>query len=144
MQITPYLIFNGQCEAAFKHYADVLGGEITMLMRFGEAPGCEDMPPDTHDQVIHVALSVGDQVLLGSDSPPGYYEESRGMSVSLDIDTREEGERVFGALAEGGKVRMPFGDTFWAQGFGMCVDRFGTPWMVNAGQKAVGARGSSE
>ena len=138
MQITPYLVFNGQCEAAFKHYEQVLGGHITALMRFGDSPGCEDMPADMKDQVIHVHMTVGEQSLMGSDSPPEQYEAAGGLSVALNIDDRDEGERVFNALAEGGTVRMPFGETFWAHGFGMCVDRFGTPWMVNAAGKECG------
>ncbi len=135
MHINPYLIFDGQCEAAFKHYEKVLGGKIEKLMRFGEAPGCEDMPPQARDQIIHVYMTVGDQALMGSDSPPEQFEKAGGMSVTISLDDRDEGERIFKALAEGGTVRMPFEETFWAQGFGMCVDRFGTPWMVNAGGK---------
>lgn len=135
MQITPYLVFNGQCEAAFKHYEKVLGGKIEMLMRFGESPGCEDMPAESKDHVMHVSMRVGDQMLMASDSPPGHYEKPAGTSVSVSVDNRDEGERIFKALAEGGSEKMAFAETFWAEGFGMCVDRFGTPWMVNAGGK---------
>lgn len=135
MQINPYLMFNGQCEAAFKHYEKVLGGKIGMLMRFGEAPGCEDMPAEAKDQVIHVSMTLGEQLLMGSDCPPNQYEKPAGMAVAINLDDRDEGERIFKALAEGGTEQMAFGETFWAQGFGMCVDRFGTPWMVSAGGK---------
>lgn len=135
MQINPYLIFDGQCEAAFKHYEKVLGGKIERLSRYGEAPGCEDMPPQGRDQVIHVYMTVGNQALMGSDSPPGQFEKAGGMSVTINLDDRDEGERIFKALADGGTLRMQFEETFWAKGFGMCVDRFGTPWMVSAGMK---------
>lgn len=135
MKITPYLVFDGQCEAAFKHYEKVLGGNITTLKRFGETPGCEDMPPQTRDQVMHVHMTIGDQALMGSDSPPEHFEKAGGMSVAISLDDRDEGERIFGALAGGGTTRMGFEETFWARGFGMCVDRFGTPWMVSAGPK---------
>ena len=84
---------------------------------------------------MHVRMVVGDPVLMGSDSPSGSHEDSKGMSVSIQVDDPIEGERIFNALAEGGMLRMAFEETFWAKGFGMCVDRFGTPWMVNAGQK---------
>lgn len=135
MQVNPYLVFDGQCEAAFKHYERVLGGRINSLMRFSDGPGCEDMPAAARDQVMHVCMSVGEQVLMASDCPPGQYEPPAGTSVTINIDDRDEGERIFNALAEGGTVRMPFDETFWASGFGMCVDRFGTPWMVSAGGK---------
>ena len=135
MQINPYLSFNGQCEAAFTHYEKVLGGRIAMLSRFGETPGCEEMPRELHDQIMHVRLQVGDQVLMGSDSPPEYHEDTKGMSVAINVEDTAEGERIFNGLADGGTVRMPYEETSWAQRFGMCVDRFGTPWMVNAGMK---------
>lgn len=135
MQLNPYLSFNGQCEAAFKHYAQVLGGEIVALSRFGEMPGDQEIPAGSGERIMHVRMVVGDQVLMGSDSPSGSHEDSKGMSVSIQVDDPIEGERIFNALAEGGMLRMAFEETFWAKGFGMCVDRFGTPWMVNAGQK---------
>ena len=135
MNINPYLVFNGQCEEAFRMYAQILGGRIETLSRFGDTPGCEGMPDAMKQQVMHVYLAVGDEAIMGSDSPPEHYEKAAGTSVSIGVDDRAEGERIFNALADGGTVRMPFEATFWAQGFGMCVDRFGTPWMVNAGPK---------
>lgn len=142
MQINPYLIFDGQCEAAFRHYEQVLGGSIVGLMRYGQAPGCDEMPPQHSEHVIHVCLSVGEQLLMGSDSPPEQSEKAGGMSVSINVEDSHEGKRIFEALADGGTVRMPYGETFWARGFGMCVDRFGTPWMVGAGQKGTQACGA--
>ena len=135
MLLNPYLVFDGQCEAAFKRYAEVLGGEIVAMSRFDASPGCERMPADMRDRVMHVRLHVGDQVLMGSDSPSEHYEATNGMSVAINVDDRAEGERIFDALADGGTTRMAFEETFWAKGFGMCVDCFGTPWMVNAGMK---------
>ena len=135
MKINPYLVFNGQCEDAFRLYERVLGGRIEMLSRFGETPGGEGMPEAMKQQVMHVHLAIGDEAIMGSDSPPEHYQPAGGTSVSIGVDDRAEGERIFNALADGGTVRMPFAETFWAQGFGMCVDRFGTPWMVNAGSK---------
>ena len=135
MQINPYLVFTGQCEAAFKRYEEVLGGKIESLMRFGEMPDCGEMPPETRDQVMHAAMTIGGQWLMASDCPPDQYEKPAGTSVAIHVDDAEEGARIFKALAEGGTEQMAYGETFWAKGFGMCVDRFGTPWMVNAGNK---------
>ena len=131
MRINPYLNFNGQCAEAFRLYEQVLGGQIQFMQTFGESPMRDDMPPDSHHWVMHATLSVGGQLLMGSDAPPPHFEKPQGFSVSLHPDTPAEAERVFNALAEGGEVRMPLEKTFWAARFGMLVDRFGTPWMVN-------------
>lgn len=131
MQFVPYLMFSDQCAAAFRFYAELLGGEIIALQTHGDSPVANEVPPDWHSLVIHARLKIGDQVLMGSDSPPPYREKTQGMYVSLQLDTLVEARRVFGALAEGGVIKMPFEKTFWAAGFGMLVDRFGTPWMVN-------------
>ena len=83
---------------------------------------------------MHVTLQIGDQVLQGADAPPGQFTKPAGFCVAVHFDDAAEGERVFGALAQEGKVQMPFQATFWAKGFGMLIDQFGTPWIVNAGQ----------
>ena len=131
MKIEPYLMFDGCCEDAFKFYESVLPGKIEMMMTYGEAP--EECPsaPETRDKIMHACLVVGDQRLMGSDSPPQYREKPQGFAVSINVEDAGEAERIFNALAEGGSVTMPIGETFWAIRFGMLVDRFGTPWMVN-------------
>lgn len=131
MQLNPYLTFDGRCEEAFKFYRTCLGGEIVAMITHGETPAAEHTPPDWQDKIIHARLTLGDQVLMGSDAPPGRYEASRGFSVTLGVDDPAEAERVFHALAKDGAVQMPIGETFWAHRFGMLVDRFGIPWMVN-------------
>lgn len=136
MQLTPYLNFNGQCEAAFKFYEQCLGGKIVAMMTYGSTPAAEHTSPESHDRIIHARLLVGEAVLMGSDSPPEYFEAPKGMYVSLHIDDPAEAERIFHALAEGGAVRMPIEETFWAVRFGMVTDRFGTPWMINCGKAA--------
>jgi PhnB protein len=83
---------------------------------------------------MHVGLMIGDQELMGSDSPPQYHEEPQGFSVSINLNDLAEAERIFNTLAENGKVRMPFQQTFWAYRFGMLVDQFGVPWMINCDQ----------
>ncbi len=132
MELSPYLNFNGQCATAFKFYADVLGGRIEAMQTFGETPMKAQVPPEWHDKVIHVRLVVGSEAIMGSDAPPPHYAAPQGMSVSLNLKGSAEAERIFNALAAGGSVRMPFQKTFWSPGFGMCVDKFGVPWMVNA------------
>ncbi len=131
MHINPYINFNGQCEQAFKFYEQVLGGKITFSMTWGEMPGADQFPAETHKLIMHSTLSVGDQLVMGADSPPGRYQQPKGMNVSIHVKDKGEGERIFKALSEGGNITMPFEQTFWSPGFGMCVDRFGIPWMVN-------------
>lgn len=132
MNINPYLIFNGDCKAAFTFYAQALQGQIEMMMTFGESPAREQFPPDLHNLIIHTSLSVGDQKIMGSDTTPDRpTDDMAGCSISLNVDSIAEAERVFNALAEDGKVQMPLESTFWAARFGMLVDRFGVSWMVN-------------
>ncbi|KON79919.1 VOC family protein [Azoarcus sp. PA01] len=136
MLLNPYLTFDGQCEAAFRFYADCLGGTVTALARFGEAPQCDEvLTPEQRDRIMHARLAVGDQVLMGSDTTPEHpYEGIHGCAVSLNVDSVAEAERIFTTLAEGGTVQMRLAQTFWAARFGMCVDRFGVPWMINCEQ----------
>ena len=136
MQLNPYLIFNGQCEAAFKFYAQCLGGKIEMMLTHGDSPIAQQVPSEWRNRIMHARLVVGDKVLMGSDAPPEHYQGTKGFSVSLGIDDPAEAERIFHALAENGTVQMPLQQTFWAFRFGMLVDRFGIPWMVNCEQAA--------
>ncbi len=131
MQLNPYLQFNGQCEAAFKFYEKCLGGKIAFTMTYGESPMANETPAELKGKVMHTRLLVGDKVLMGSDAPCGRYNEPKGFSVTLGIETPEEAEKVFKALSEKGKITMPIEETFWAHRFGMLVDQFGIPWMVN-------------
>jgi PhnB protein len=131
MQLNPYLTFGGQCEAAFKFYAKVLGGKIEAMMPHEGTPAAEHVPPEWRSKIMHARLTVGDKVLMGSDAPPAHHEPMKGFSVTLGIEDPADAERIFHALAENGTVRMPIQQTFWAARFGMLVDRFGTPWMIN-------------
>ena len=136
MQLNPYLTFNGQCEAAFKFYAKVLGGKIEAMMTYGSSPMADQTPPEWRSKIIHARLTVGDKMLMASDAPPDRYEAMKGIMVTLGIDDPGEAERVFHALSENGTVQMPIQETFWARRFGMFVDQFGTPWMVNCEKAA--------
>ena len=131
MQFNAYLNFDGDCRAAFTFYQQVLGGVILTMQTHGDSPMAAHTPPQWHDRILHARLVIGDQALLGSDSPPDQHATPQGFAVSLNTDSAEEAERIFAALAEGGSVQMPLQETFWAPRFGMVTDRFGTPWMVN-------------
>jgi PhnB protein len=136
MEISPYLLFDGRCAEAFRFYAQVLGGRITMIQTHGESPMKDSVAADWRDKVLHVRMEVGTFALMGSDAPPPHYSKPQGLSVSISVPTTADAERVFNALAPGGHVGMPFQKTFWSAGFGMLVDRYGTPWMINSEQAA--------
>lgn len=131
MQFHTYLSFDGTCEAAFTFYAGLFGGKLAALMRFGEMPG-DQTPAPFRDRVMHARLELAGHVLMGTDATPDCpHRAVQGSHVVVDLDTPEEAERVFAALAQGGRVEMPIQQTFWAQRYGIVVDRFGVPWMVN-------------
>jgi PhnB protein len=132
MQLNPYLFYNDNCEAAFKFYEKVLGGKIEVLIRAEEAPADMKPGPGREKLIMHGRILIDGQVLMASDSPPDRFHNPQGFSVSLTINDPVEAERKFNALAEGGSLNMPFGKTFFSKGFGMCVDQFGIPWMVNS------------
>ncbi|MEG4572258.1 VOC family protein [Microcoleus sp. N3A4] len=131
MQSNTYLFFDGECEAAFKFYEQCLGGKIDQMMTYGDGPMSEEIPSEQRDRIMHANLTVGGMVLMGSDTPPDGFEKPQGFSVNLQFDDLVEAERIFQKLAENGTVKMPFQETFWSTRFGMLVDRFGTPWMIN-------------
>lgn len=136
MQVNPYLTFNGNCEEAFKFYEKALGGKIEGMMTHGASPMAKQVGPEWQNKIVHARLVVDGQDLYGSDAPPQYYRQPQGFSVSLTVKQAAEAERVFQALAENGKVEMPLQQTFWSIRFGMLVDRFGIPWMINCEQAA--------
>jgi PhnB protein len=136
MQLNPYLNFDGQCKAAFNFYKQCLGGEIVFMLTHGESPMAEKVPAAWRDKIMHARLVVGDNVLMGSDSPPEHHETPKGFSIALGVDTPAEAERVFRALAENGTVGMQLQETFWALRFGMLTDQFGIPWMINCERPA--------
>jgi PhnB protein len=136
MKLNPYLLFDGDCEAAFKFYEQALGAKTQSLMRFSEAPkqpGAADcrMPAGFNDKVLHARIAIGDQIVMASDAPTGHYDKPSGTRLTLNFDKPSEAERVFHTLAEGGKVDMPIAKTFFAERFGMLSDRFGIPWMIS-------------
>jgi PhnB protein len=137
MTFTPYLFFGGDCAAAFTRYQEIFGGELTLL-RMGDVPGGTDghASPEQADLIIHAALVADGALLMASDDPSGDYEPAKGMSVAVSPPDVAEANRIFDALAEGGQVTQPLLQTFFSPAFGMCVDRFGIPWMVSAAEGA--------
>ncbi len=132
MQVTTHLAFSGNCKIAFETYAKLLGGKITFMMTQGESPMADQVPPAMKDKIMHAALEVpGGGVIQGADHPEGKEAKPHGFSVCVTVKDAAEAERIFKGLSEGGKVQMEFQKTFWSPGFGMCIDKFEVPWMVN-------------
>jgi PhnB protein len=138
--INPYLNFNGNTEEAFNFYKTVFGGEFAAVMRFGESPGCDQMPiaESDKDKIMHIALPIGnDNVLMATDTLESLGQkltEGNNFSISVSAQSRDEADALFGGLAEGGKVEMPLADAFWGAYFGMLQDKFGIRWMINYDQ----------
>lgn len=132
MQLTPYLMFSGNCEEALNFYAKALSGEIKNMMRFEGTPG-ESMSADK-DKIMHSNFESKYGSFMASD---GDQEEKQSGKVHLSInfDAVADEEKVFKALGEGGKVTMPLQDTFWGAKFGMLTDRYGINWMFNCDAK---------
>ncbi|MAX54157.1 MAG: hypothetical protein CL537_01355 [Alcanivoracaceae bacterium] len=131
VRVNPYLNFPGNCREAFALYAQVLEAEISFLITMGESPMADQVPPESHDHICHICLQGEGVVLMGSDCPPDQYEKPQGTIINVAADSAEKAERVFAQLSAGGQVTMALEETFWAERFGMCIDRFGVPWMVN-------------
>ena len=131
MLLNTYLLFDGQCEAAFKLYARLFNGKIEAMIPHAGSPAEQQVPPEWQEKIMHARLVVKDQVLMGSDAPPGRYRHPQGFSVSIQVNEATEAERVFKELSDKGNAVMPIQETFWATRFGMLVDQFGVPWMVN-------------
>ena len=130
MQITPYVIFEGQCREAFTTYARCLGGEVS-FNRYGDMPQQDGQgPSQPADWIMHARLEAQGGVLMGSDGPEGGGPKDT-VWVTVGLQDPAEAERIFAELSDGGQVVMPIAQTFWAQRFGMLKDRFGVSWMIN-------------
>jgi PhnB protein len=130
-----YLTFDGNCGEAMRFYERALGGRIEMSMTYGQSPEPEQCPAGSKERIMHTALSLDGRRLMASDVPAGQFKPMQGFALSLNYPTAAEARKIFDALSAGGTVTMPFGKTFWAEGFGMFTDRFGTPWMVGGGMQ---------
>ncbi len=138
MQIHTYVFFKGQCEEAFRFYEQNLGAKVEAMVPYADSPMVDDISPAWRSKIMHARLNLGDQVLMGSDPPPERYQKPQGFFVSLDVDPPSEAERIFHVLAKDGQVVMPIQRTFWAERFGMAIDRFDIPWMVNCSGQGRG------
>jgi PhnB protein len=133
MQIQNYLFFNGNCEDALNFYAEALGGKLTALMRYAGSPMEAELPSDWGQKVMHAHFQADGAEFMASDGMPGAPAPLYGgfaMSLYVPQD-KDRAERLFNALAKGGKVTMPFAPPFWGGHFGMLIDGFGVPWMVS-------------
>jgi PhnB protein len=133
MLVQPYLFFEGRCEEALDFYRRALGAEVTMLMRFKEAPEQPPpgaVPPGSENKVMHAAFRIGETTVMASDGHCQQKASFQGFSLSISVDDEATADRLFAALADGGQVRMPLGKTFFSPKFGMVADRFGVGWMV--------------
>jgi len=131
MQVNPYLFYDGNCEEELKYYQKVLGARIEAMLTYEVGPAEMPIPEDYNKKIMHARLTIDGEVLMASDAAPGHFQKPQGYAVSLQVEDPTDAERRFKALADGGSVNMPFGKTFFSKGFGMCVDKFGIPWMVN-------------
>lgn len=132
-QAIAYLGFDGNCADAMRFYEKALESRLEILMTNGQSPMAAHCPPEDHGRILHARLALpGGGLLMAGDCPPSMpYEGIKGVSITLNYDTSAEAERAFKALAEGGTVTMALQPAFWARTWGMLVDRFGTPWIVN-------------
>ena len=134
-KLNPYLNFAGTCEEAFLFYQSVFGGEFMGdLFRMGDAPGTENLSTEDKNKVMHIALPIGNDLLMGSDSIPGMgpaLETGNNNLISIFPDSREEADRLFNGLAAGGMIIQPLQDQFWGDYYGNFIDKFGVAWMIN-------------
>ena len=137
MKINTYLNFiHGKCEEALNFYVKALGAKLVMLLRYSESPEAGECAAEMGQKIMHGRIALGDTCIMASDVPPERGSNPGGFAISINVDTREEGERLFNALSENAQIQMPYGETFWAHGFGMLVDQFGVSWMVNCEKQA--------
>ena len=135
MKVEPYLMFEGRTEEALQFYQQKLGAKVEAIIRFKENPEPKYNPPNSGEKVMHSLFRIGDAQIMASDGnctgKPGF----QGFALTLNAANAAEANQRFDALADGGKVQMPIGETFFAKSFGMVADRFGLNWMVMAGPK---------
>ncbi len=132
MNVQSYLSFEGRAEEAIEFYKSAVGAKVDMMMRFKEMPGDQQgmVTPESKDKIMHAAIKIGDTQVLLSDGRCAGKASFSGISLALSADSPAEADKLFNALSKGGQVTMPMGETFFANRFGMCSDKFGVGWMV--------------
>ena len=132
--INPYLIFPGNTEEVFNFYKSVFGGDfLGGIYRFDGTPGSENLSEEDKQKIMHVALPMGsNNMLMATDALPFMGEITSGNNIHLQIycDSREEADKLFASLSDGGEVEMPLADQFWGDYFGSLIDKFGIQWML--------------
>jgi PhnB protein len=131
VELTAYISFKGDCEEAFRFYEEVLGAKPGLMFRYADSPMADVVPAGWDTRIMHGSITIGTHRLEGADVPPERYEEPKGFSLSLNVPTARAAERLFEQLSTGGRVVYAIEKTFWSERFGMVVDRFGIPWMIN-------------
>lgn len=135
MEVQSYLFFyDGRCEEAVEFYKKAVDAKVDVMMRFKDAPekpadGC--VAPGSENKIMHTSFNIGGTMIMASDGTGREKGGFDGFSLSLSLKDKTQADRYFNALAEGGNVIMPLGETFWSPRFGMLKDRFGISWMVN-------------
>lgn len=131
MDLSAYVSFKGDCEAAFEFYEKILGATRGLVFRYADTPMVDAIPAGWETRIMHGSIKIAGRLLEGADVPPESYEAPKGFALTVNLPTPEEAERIFEALAVEGRVQYPIAKTFWSERFGMVIDRFGIPWMVN-------------
>lgn len=132
MHVKPYIFFEGRCEEALNFYKSAVGAEVTMAMKFKDAPPHEGYTPEPAlaEKIMHAEFRVGDSHILASDGRCVTPAAFNGFALTIIADAAEQTQKYFAALSAGGQIVMPLGETFFAHSFGMTTDRFGVMWMV--------------
>ena len=141
--INPHINFNGNAEEAFLFYKAVFGGEFATIMRFKDMAGAEPAINEIEaNKIMHIALPIGKNVLMGNDVPAvlGKVNENENRSkIAIGAESKEEADRLFNGLAEGGQIEFPIAGSPWGSYFGMLRDKYGIEWMVDYDPKHKGA-----
>jgi len=134
MNLQPYLFFDGKCDEALEFYKKAAGAQTKMLMRFNQAPDQSMITPGSENKVMHAQVQIGDTTVLMSDGRCTGKTNFQGFALAVTANTESEADKIFNALADGGKVTMPMAKTFFSPRFGMLTDKFGVGWMVLVAQ----------
>ncbi len=134
MQVQPYLFFDGRCEEAIEFYKKAVGASVGMMMRWKDSPDKSMCTADNENKVMHAQFNVGDTTVMASDGRNTGNPKFEGFALSIGGKNEAEVDKLFNALADGGKVTMPLSKTFFSPRFGMLADKFGVHWMLLVAQ----------
>ncbi len=132
--VNPYIYFNGNCEEAFNFYKTVFQKDFTYIGRYKDVPSTDrQIFRETDEKIMHVSLPISEEtVLMGADNTEAYNELLAYSNFSLIVhtDEKEEADRLFKELSNGGQIKMPMNLTFWGSYYGICIDKFGIMWKL--------------